>query len=115
MVKEEVKGPGDWTKILHERFEVKRSAFVGKGGFAVVRRARDLQGKCPVAVKFYAADGGDGCDGMVGSSSRTPGASERPAESARRCFKQWFGKKIKLERFLRRTLHHSLISGATQK
>lgn len=44
----------DWTHVLLDRFEVRRSAFAGRGGFAVVRRGRDLQEQRTVAVKFYA-------------------------------------------------------------
>eukprot|EP00928_Gymnodinium_smaydae_P000065 TRINITY_DN10025_c0_g1_i2.p1 TRINITY_DN10025_c0_g1~~TRINITY_DN10025_c0_g1_i2.p1 ORF type:complete len:332 (-),score=38.29 TRINITY_DN10025_c0_g1_i2:115-1086(-) len=43
----------DWTHVLCERYEVTRSAFAGRGGFAVVRRGRDREQKRPVAVKFY--------------------------------------------------------------
>jgi len=44
----------DWTRLLLDRFEVRRSAFAGRGGFAVVRRGRDIQEQRTVAVKFYA-------------------------------------------------------------
>jgi len=54
----------DWKRVLCGRFEVRRSAFAGRGGFAVVRRGRDLEEKRPVAVKFYENTGEEGGVGV---------------------------------------------------
>eukprot|EP00927_Polykrikos_kofoidii_P009138 TRINITY_DN13793_c0_g1_i1.p1 TRINITY_DN13793_c0_g1~~TRINITY_DN13793_c0_g1_i1.p1 ORF type:complete len:604 (-),score=112.19 TRINITY_DN13793_c0_g1_i1:115-1926(-) len=54
----------DWKKVLCGRYEVKRSAFMGRGGFAVVRRGRDLEQRRMVAVKFYSEPGGESSDNV---------------------------------------------------
>lgn len=53
----------NWTRVLGGRFEVRRSWLLGRGGYAAVRRGRDLQTRRMVAVKFYTEEGDDGTGG----------------------------------------------------
>lgn len=53
----------DRTEVLGGRFQVKRSAFLGHGAYAVVRRGRDLETGRMVAVKAFRDDGDDGFGG----------------------------------------------------